>query len=409
MLENINELLEKRNFIELKKYLSNIESEDIASLLNEVNEIDEEKQAIIFRLLGKDESAEVFAELEPDIQENLINALSDKEIKEVISDLYLDDTTDLIEEMPSNVVKRILKNINITDRKLINELLNYPEESAGSIMTPEFVDLKENMTIADAFEKIRKVGVDKETIYTCYVVTLKRKLLGVVNVKDMLFAEETTSIKDIMNTNIITVNTLEDQEEVAKKFEKYDEIALPVVDKESRLVGIVTIDDAIDVMHEEAEEDFEIMAAVTPSEETYFKTSIFKHSKNRFLWLLLLMISSTITGAIITKYQTAFAALPILVSFIPMLMDTGGNCGSQSSTLIIRGLAMDEIRMKDFFKVIWKELRIALMVGVILALANGIRISIQYKNIELAITVGLTIILTVIISKILRMYTSNNC
>ncbi len=398
MLERINELLEQKNFIELKKYLIIIEPEDIAIVLNE---IEEEKIAIIFRLLGKDEAAEVFTELDSDVQEKIINALSDNEIKEVINELYLDDTVDLIEEMPSNIVKRILKNINKADRKIINELLNYPEDSAGSIMTPEFVDLKENMTVAEAFEKIRKVGVDKETIYKCYVLSLKRKLLGVVDVKDMLFANEETSIKEIMKVNIIKVNTLDDQEEVAKKFDKYNEIALPVVDKEQRLVGIITIDDAIDVMHEETEEDFEIMAAVTPSEESYFKTSIFKHAKNRFLWLLLLMISSTLSGWIITKYQNVYAAVPILVSFIPMLMGTGGNCGSQSSTLVIRGLAMDEIEMKDFLKVIWKEFRIALMVGVILAFANGLRIVIQYKNLELAITIGFTIILTVVISKLL--------
>ena len=398
MLEKINELLEQKNFVELKKYLIIIEPEDIALLLNE---IEEEKLAIVFRLLGKDEAAEVFAELDSDIQEKIINALSDKEIKEVIEELYLDDTVDLIEEMPSNIIKRILKNINKTDRKIINELLNYPEDSAGSIMTPEFVDLKENMTVAEAFEKIRKVGVDKETIYKCYVLSLKRKLLGVVDVKDMLFANEETPIKEIMKVNIIKVNTLDDQEEVAKKFDKYNEIALPVVDRESRLVGIITIDDAIDVMHEETEEDFEIMAAVTPSEESYFKTSIFKHAKNRFLWLLLLMISSTLSGWIITKYQNVYAAIPVLVSFIPMLMGTGGNCGSQSSTLVIRGLAMDEIEMKDFFRVIWKEIRVAIMVGIILALANGLRIVIQYKNLELAITIGITIILTVIISKLL--------
>ena len=398
MLEKINELLDQKNFIELKKYLMIIEPEDIALLLNE---IEEEKLAIIFRLLGKDEAAEVFAELDSDIQEKIINALSDKEIKEVINELYLDDTVDLIEEMPSNIIKRILKNINKADRKLINELLNYPEDTAGSIMTPEFVDLKENMTVAEAFDKIRKVGVDKETIYKCYVLSLKRKLLGVVDVKDMLFASEETPIKEIMKINIIKINTLDDKEEVAKKFDKYNEIALPVVDKESRLVGIITIDDAIDVMHDETEEDFEIMAAVTPSEESYFKTSIFKHAKNRFLWLLLLMISSTLSGWIITKYQNVYAAIPVLVSFIPMLMGTGGNCGSQSSTLVIRGLAMDEIEMKDFFKVIWKEIRIAIMVGLILAVANGIRIIIQYKNVELALTIGITIILTVIISKLL--------
>lgn len=398
MLDTLLDLLEQKNFSEVKKFLSASEPEDIAILLNEV---DEEKLAIIFRLLGKDISADVFAELDSDTQEKIINALSDNEIREVLNDLYLDDTADLIEEMPSNIVKRILKNIKNTDRKLINELLKYPDDSAGSIMTTEFVDLKENMTVAEAFEKIRKVGVDKETIYTCYVVTLKRKLLGAVSVKDMLFVDENTPIREIMDENVITTYTLEDKEEVAKKFSKYDEIALPVVDNEERLVGIITIDDAMDVMHDEAEEDFEIMAAVTPSEDTYFKTSIFTHAKNRFLWLLLLMISSTITGYIINEYQSAFAVMPVLVAFIPMLMDTGGNCGSQSSTLIIRGLATDEIRIRDIFKVIWKEIRVAILVGIILAIVNGIRIVLQYHDLKLAVTIGITIIATVLISKIL--------
>ena len=268
-------------------------------------------------------------------------------------------------------------------------------------MTPEFIDFKENMTIEDAFEVIRKNGEDKVNIYTGYVLTKSRKILGTVDVKDMILADPEQNITEIIDDNIITVNTLEDKEEAAKKFDKYDLIVLPVVDNEDRLVGIITVDDAIDVLKEEAEEDFEKMAAVTPSEDSYFKTKVITHAKNRMFWLLLLMISSTITGAIITKYEAAFAALPILVSFIPMIMGTGGNCGSQASTLIIRGLAMDEIRAKDIFKVMWKELRVSVLVGIVLAIVNGIRLLIQYQDMNLAIIVGLTLILTAVMAKLI--------
>ena len=313
----------------------------------------------------------------------------------------MDDTVDLIEEMPSNVVKRILKGVPKKERDVINELLKYPEDSAGTIMTTEFIDLKINMTVKEAFAKIKKTGINNENVYTCYVLDIRRQILGLLDVKDLLLADEDEKIKDIMETNVITVNTLDDKEEVAKKFDKYDLIALPVVDKEERLVGIVTIDDAIDVLQEENTEDFEIMAAITPIEDSYFKTSVFKHAKNRILWLLLLMISATLTGTILTHYEEAFAVLPILVSFIPMIMDTGGNCGSQSSTLIIRGMAMDEIKLKDFFKALWKELRVALLVGSALALVNGLRIFIQYHDPKLSLVLGLTLIGTVSMAKML--------
>jgi len=313
----------------------------------------------------------------------------------------MDDAVDLIEEMPSNVVKRILKNINVKDRKVINELLNYPDDSAGSIMTTEFIDLKENMTVEQAFEKIKKIGLEKETVYNCYVLTVDRKLIGIIDIKQLLIAERTDLIKNIMETNVKTISTLEDKEEVAKMFNKYNFAAMPVVDKENRLVGIITIDDAIDVMQDEATEDFEKMAAITPNEETYFKTSVFGHFKNRIVWLLLLMLSAAITGTIITHYEEAFAAVPILVAFIPMLMDTGGNCGSQASTLIIRGLATDEIRLKDWFEALWKETRVAVLVGIALAIANGVRIVLQYKDFKLSLVVGITLIGTVIMSKFL--------
>ena len=339
--------------------------------------------------------------MEPDLQEKLINSLTDKELKNVLDELFMDDTVDLIEEMPSNVVKRILKSVSKEDRKTINELLKYPDDCAGSIMTTEFIDLKVNMTVDKAFEKIRKIGLDKETIYTCYVLDVRREVIGIITVKDLLLSDRDVLIKDIMETNVITVNTLDDKEEVVKQFDKYDVMALPVVDKENRLVGIITVDDAIDVLQEETTEDFELMAAMTPTEDSYFKTSVFSHAKNRILWLLILMLSSAITGAIITHYENAFAAIPVLVSFIPMIMGTGGNCGSQSSTLIIRGMAIDEISLKDFGKAIWKELRVSLLVGIVLAVVNGIRIMIQYNDFMLSIVLGLTLITTVVLAKLL--------
>ena len=396
--EQVVELLENKQYSNLHDYIDKLNSQDISIMFEELSK---EDMIRVFRLLSKDEAAEVFSYMESDLQEDLINLLTDKELKNIVDELYMDDTVDLIEEMPSNVVKRILNGVNQKDRKLINELLNYPEDSAGSIMTTEFVDLKMNMTVDEAFTKIRKIALDKETVYTCYVLDTRRKIVGIVGVKDLLIAQPDVVIKDIMETNIVTVNTLDDQEEVVKKFDKYDFIALPVVDKEDRLVGIVTVDDAIDVLQEENTEDFEIMAGITPSEDSYFKTSIFKHAKNRILWLLLLMISSSITGSIIIHYEEAFAALPLLVAFVPVIMGTGGNCGSQSSTMIIRGMATDEIKLKDYFKAVWKEIRISVIVGILLSIANGIRIVVQYNDVQIAIVVGLTLILTVILAKFL--------
>lgn len=361
--------------------------------------VDDKDMIIIFRLLNKEEAAEIFAELDADLQEKLINSFSDKELKYVVDNLFMDDTVDMIEEMPSNVVKRILKNVDEKDRKIINEILNYPDDCAGSIMTTEFIDLKENMTVSQAFDKIKKIGLKKETVYNCYVLDKNRKLLGVIDIKDLLIADRDEIIKDLMDENIVTVNTLDDKEDVANVLAKYDYVALPVVDKEKRLVGIVTVDDAIDVMQDEASEDFEKMAAISPNEDGYYKTSVVSHAKNRIVWLLFLMFSSIITGAVITHYEQAFAALPILVSFIPMIMGTGGNCGSQSSTLVIRGLAVDEIKAKDFLKVWWKEIRVALIVGVIMAIVNCIRILIQYNDLQLGIVVGLTLIITIAIAK----------
>lgn len=397
MKENVLELLKEKKIMELHQELDVMNSADIPSILEKLND---EDLIVVYRLLSKDKAAEVFAYLEPEMQEKLINALTDTELKEVINELFMDDTVDLIEEMPANVVKRILRNMKSQDRRIINELLNYPEDSAGSIMTTEFVDLKENMTVTEAFAKIKKIG-NVDNIYTCYVLSMTRKLIGVVQLRDLIFAKRNDFIKDLMKTEVISVGTEDDQEEVAKKFDKYDVNIMPVVDKENRLVGIVTIDDAMEVMVDETTEDFQKMAAITPSEDSYFKTSVFKHAKNRFIWLLVLMISSAVTGAVITHYENAFAAIPLLVAFIPMVMGTGGNCGSQSSTLIIRGLAKDEITTKDIFRAIWKEIRIGVIVGIGLFIANFIRIMLQYNDMKIAITVGLTLIGTTILAKTL--------
>ena len=394
--ELIQELIKEKKFTELKAQLKGMKSADISDILDNLSK---EEAVIVFRLLTKSKAGMTFSYMETDMREKLINDLTDKELKNILDELFMDDTVDLIEEMPSNVVTRILKSVNSKDRKIINELLKYPDDSAGSIMTTEFIDLKENMTIEDALERIREIGTDTETIYTCYVLDSKRILKGIISIKELLLAKEESLISDIMETNIISVNTLEDQEEVAKKFDKYDLYALPVVDNENRLVGIITVDDAINVLQDEVEEDFEKMAAMQPTEDGYFETSVFKHAKNRIVWLLVLMLSSAITGGIITNYENAFAAVPLLVAFIPMIMDTGGNCGSQSSTLIIRGLATDELELKDVFKILWKEIRIAFIVGITLTVVNGLRIFAQYKNIQLAITVGLSITVTVVISK----------
>jgi len=397
-IEEIKKLLENKQFNILKNELKEMNSADIPSVLEE---LEKEQVVKLFRILSKEQAGEAFSYMEPDMKEKLIHDLTDIELKNVMDELFMDDTVDLIEEMPSNVVKRILRAVNKEDRKTINELLQYPEDSAGSIMTTEFVDLKEDMTVEEALERIRTIGVDSETIYNCYVLNKNRVLLGIINIKGILISKPGTLIKDLMATNIISVNTMEDQEEVTKLFDKYDYYALPVVDNENRLVGIITMDDAINVIQDEVSEDFEKMAAMSPTEDGYFGTSVFKHAKNRIVWLLILMLSAAVTGAIITKYEQAFAAVPLLVAFIPMIMGTGGNCGSQSSTLIIRGLATDEIELKDVFKALWKEVRVSLMVGAVLALVNGIRVMLQYNDPELAIVIGLTLIATVVLAKAL--------
>ncbi len=395
-INKIKELLENKEFNNLKDELKNVNSADIPSLLED---LDKESLIKVFRILTKEQAGEAFSYMEPYMKERVIQDMTDKELKNIMDELFMDDTVDLIEEMPSNVVKRILKAVSPEDRKTINELLKYPEDSAGSIMTTEFIDLKESMTVEQSLQRIRDIGINSETIYHCYVLDKNRILLGTVDIKEILISKQDTIIKDLMNTNHVSVTTTEDKEEVVKIFDKYDYYAIPVVDNENRLVGIITVDDAINIMQDVVDEDFEKMAAIRPNEESYFETSVFKHAKNRIVWLLVLMLSATITGGIITHYEEAFSAIPLLVAFIPMIMDTGGNCGSQSSTLIIRGLATDEIKIKDVFKALWKEIRVAAIVGTVLAAVNGVRIAIQYKDIQLATVLGATLIVTVILAK----------
>ena len=390
-------LLAQRQFKAVRSILDVMNEVDIASLLSD---LDDKELALAFRLIPKDKAAEVFANMNNSMQTYLVEMFSEKELKELLDDLYMDDTVDLLEELPANLVNRILNTVDQADRTLINQLLNYPDDSAGTLMTTEYVDIRETMTVAQAMAHIKETGIHKETIYTCYV-TDQRRLLGIVSAKDLMTTADDVLIRDLMQTEIISVSTHTDKEEVAQLFTKYNFLALPVLDQDERLVGIVTFDDAMDVMVDEATEDITKMAAMSPSEKSYFETSVLAHAKHRIAWLLILMFSATITGTIITRYENAFAAIPLLVSFIPMLMDTGGNCGSQSSTLIIRGIALGEIQFSDLFRVMFKEFRVSLIVGVALAPANGIRILIMYKNAGLALVIGLSLVATIVISKLI--------
>ena len=383
------ELLIKGDFKAVHSILDVMNVVDIALLLEELNE---KELAIAFRLIPKDKAADVFSNMSNTMQTNLVEMFTEKELKEILDDLYMDDTVDLLEELPANLVTRILNAVDSSKRNSINLLLNYPEDSAGSIMTTEYVSLHQSMTVKEAMAHIKQVGIHKETIYTCYVLE-RRKLIGIVSAKDLMTMNDDTVISEIMETEIISATTHTDQEEVVQLFSKYGLLAIPILDTGGLMVGIVTVDDAMDVIT--------IMAAMNPSEKSYFETSVFSHAKNRIVWLLVLMLSASITGAIITRYEDAFSAIPLLVSFIPMLMDTGGNCGSQSSTLIIRGLALNEIRFRDIFKVIFKEFRIALIVSVVLAFANGLRIFLVYHDMKLAVVIGLSLIATVILSKLI--------
>ena len=398
MTEKALTLLGEKKFSQLKQLLSEMNPVDIAGILEEMPQ---ESPPLVYRLLPKELAAEAFAEMDKDLQEILIQAFSDKELQEVLDELYLDDAVDIIEEMPANVVKRILRQTKPEVRKKINEILHYPEDSAGSIMTIEYVDLKKDMTVEDAFSRIRAIGVDKETIYTCYVTNQDRKLEGLVTVRELLLSPKTAVIGDIMQTHVIAASTLDDKEAVANQLQKYDFLALPVVDQEYRLVGIVTFDDAMDVLQEENTEDMEMMAAITPTGKPYLKTNTIELWKKRVPWLLLLMVSATFTGKIIQAYESALAAQVVLTAFIPMLMDTGGNAGSQTSVTIIRGLSLGEIRMSDLFKIIWKETRVAILCGLTLSLANFAKMMLLDRvGLSVSLVVCLTLVVTVTIAKI---------
>ena len=404
-LEQLMELVQTKQFRKLRAILMEMNEVDIAEFLDELGP---EETILVFRLLPKELAAEVFTELEDsDDQERLINALSDRELREVLDELYLDDTVDVIEDMPANVVPRILRNSDPASRSQINQLLNYPKDSAGSIMTTEYVFLHPDATVEESFARIRKEGMDKETIYTCYV-TQNRVLLGVVTVKRLLLSSYETRIRDIMETNVLSVNTHDDKEDVAQMLNKYDLSAIPVVDGDNRLVGIVTFDDAMDVIEEETTEDFEKMAAILPSDKPYLKTGVFETWRSRIPWLMLLMLSATFTGIIITKFESALAACVVLTSFIPMLSGTGGNSGSQSSVAVIRALSLDEIDFSDLIAVVWKESRVAVLCGVCLACANFVKMMIVDRWLMnnpavtpvVALVVCLTLVFTVLCAKV---------
>ena len=393
------DMAENKQYLKLKSELVEMNEYDIAEILSEMPP---EKALVVFRLLPKDLSSDVFACLDIDEQQHIINSIEDKELNSIIEDLAIDDAVDMVEELPASMVKRILKNATPETRKQINQFLQYPDNSAGSIMTNEYVALRPQMSVREAFDYIRAHGVDKETIYTCYVITPSRELLGVVTLKDMMMSAYDVRIQDIMDDNVITATTTEDQEEVAADFNKYDLLAMPVVDKEKLQEGIVTVDDIVDVMEAEATEDFQKMAAMAPNEKPYLKTSVIDLAKNRIPWLLILMLSSTVSGAILNHYEAAFTAIPLLVSFVPTLMDTGGNSGSQASTMIIRGLATGEIGLSDALKVIFKEFRVGIVCGVVLAVINFVRLMIQYPgHLMICVTVVVSMFVTIILAKIL--------
>lgn len=396
--EEVLFMLEERQFKELREVLENTHPVDIAELFEDL----EHKQVLmLFRLLDKDKAAETFTEMNGDVREALINALTDSELEEVMDEMYLDDAVDVVEELPANVVKRLLMVTDEDMRKKINTLLKYPEDSAGSVMTVEYIAFQKDMTVEEAIMKIRQVGLNRETIYTCYV-TDKRKLIGVVSLRELLTTGDNRTLEEIMETNMLYVHTHDDQEEAVNIINKYGLIALPVVDKEMRIVGIVTVDDAMDILREETTEDISMMAGiVAPSEDDYFATSVWKHASSRFPWLLFLMLSATLSGLALGRFEAVLVAMPVLNTFVPMLTGTGGNCGSQSSTLIIRGLATETIEFKDIFKVILKEVLVAVIVGTMLAIVNAIRILVMYKNPMLALTLGITLVCTVLLSKVI--------
>ena len=393
----LRKLLEEKKYRELRDVLSEMNTVDIAWLMDDM---EDEDSLRIFRILPKNMAADVFADLEIDDQQYIIQSLSEKEASSIIDNMMADDATDLLEEMPANIVKKILRNASPETRADINHLLRYPEDSAGSVMTVEYVDLRETMTVEDAIKRIRRIGLDSETVNICYVVDDQRVLRGTVALRYLLLKNDDEIIGEIMNDNVISINTLTDQEEAAQMFQKYDFTAMPVVDNENRMVGIITIDDVIDIMQEEATEDIEKMAAIIPTDKPYFKVSILETYKTRMPWLLLLMISATFTGAIITRYEAALASHVILTAYIPMLRDTGGNAGSQASVSIIRGLSLNEIEFKDIFDAMWKEIRVAVLCGITLSAANFVKLLvIDRVPLAIAAIVCVTLVLVVMIAK----------
>ena len=409
LVKKVIELIEDKKYVLVKKEFADMNEADIAEVLEELQEELPTQEFIrVFRLLPKDIAADVFAHLPVEIEQYIINSLTDKETTNIIENMFADDAADLMEEMPASVVRRILALASDETRNDINHLLKYPEDSAGSIMTVEFADLKENITVKQALERIRKIGIDKETINTCYVLDLQRHLVGSVTLRALLLGNPDAIVSDIMDENVITVSTLDDQETVARQFQKYDFMAMPVVDSENRLVGIITVDDILEIIEEEATEDMEKMAAILPSDKSYFRTGIFETFKSRIPWLLILMISATITGTIIDSFEAKLAGITGLVAFIPMLMDTGGNSGGQASVTIIRAISLNEVEFKDIFKVIWKEIRVAVLCGLTLAVVNFIRVlimnalgtGITHEAIMVNITVCITLCITVMCAKL---------
>ncbi len=404
IISEIDALLETHNFYAIKKLLENMEPADLSLVLEEFPK----KIATLFRLLPKDLAAETFVEMEADSQEKLLTSLTDNEMKEMMDELYIDDTVDIIEEMPANVVKRMLYNSDPESRKVINEILKYPDDSAGSLMTTEYVSLDENITVEDALKRIRRTGVDKETIYTCYVTRPDRTLLGYITAKKLLLSDIDMIISEIMETSVIYVSTHEDKEIVAKEMSKYDLLAMPVVDNEKRLVGIITVDDAIDVIEEEATEDIEKMAAIIPSDKPYLLTSPFEIWRNRIPWLILLMLTSTFTSQIITSFETKLAACVVLTAFIPMIMGSGGNAGGQTSVTIIRGLAIEELGLRDIFKILFKELRVSILCGTVLGvvtfgkmlLIDRLMLGNDDVTVNISAVVSFTLIITIIVAKL---------
>lgn len=397
-MEEIVELLEQNKLAELKEILINENPIDIADVFEE---FPKEKYLIIFKLLPKDFSSEVFSYLSPEKQQEVIENITDDEIKFIVEDMYLDDTVDFIEEMPANIVDKILKNTSSDKRKLINQMLKYPENSAGSVMTVEYISFKDNYTVKQAIEYYRKVAIDKEETDICFVTDTKKKLVGIISLKTLILSKDDSYIQDEMDTNFVSVLTLDDQEEIAALFRKYDLTTMPVVDHEDRLVGVITVDDIVDVIDQENTEDIQKMAAMNPSDEEYLKESVLSLAKHRILWLLVLMISATFTGLVIKKYEDILQSAVYLATFIPMLMDTGGNAGSQSATLVIRGIALEEIEFSDIFRVIWKELRVSILVGFILSAVNFIRIYYFTRSgLETSLVVAISMFLTVIMAKV---------